>query len=163
MHSNRKVLYKGCFLTIRNISKLQPKWRQMARTIAIIWHGIPPYLTAERRINRRREESIVYLCATYRVKPSQHVVDYRKRWPIEKFFRTAKQHLGLQECYSRKLIIKRNHIASVFLAYALLEIVRKSLKLKTPEEAIRRLKSQKVSLAESRICRLVKNFEIAYA
>ncbi len=40
---------------------------------------------------------------------------------------------------------------------------QKLLKLRTPEAVIKRLKTQKVSVAEFRIYRLVKNFGHIYA
>jgi hypothetical protein len=158
MHSNRKVFYQGEYISIRDIKALKPRGRQMARTIKVTWHDIPLYITAERRIDKHGVESIVYLAATYRAKPKKHVQTYKKRWPIEMFFRTAKQHLGLKDCFSRDMTIQKNHIAGVFLAYAFLQITRKKRKLKTPEEALRLLKTQKVSVAANRISSLIENF-----
>ena len=51
----------------------------MARTIKVFWQEFDLHLIAERRINKRGEESIVYLIATYKVKPIQYVLDYKKR------------------------------------------------------------------------------------
>lgn len=46
MHSNRKVLFKGKLIAIRDIKELKLKGRQMARTIKVIWHDIELYITA---------------------------------------------------------------------------------------------------------------------
>ena len=78
-------------------------------------------------------------------------------------FRTTKQHLGLQECFSTKMDAQLNHVTSVFLAYALLELERKVQKLPTPEAAIRSLKPRKISSLKQRINRLGDIFRGSYA
>jgi DDE family transposase len=137
MRSNCVVEYEGQRIAIRNIKKLRPRGRQMARTISVLWHGIPLYITAERRFDKRGKESIVYQASTFEAKPAEHVRIYKIRWHIEMFFRTAKQKLGLEKNSSRKLETQRSHVASVFLAYALVQCDRKDRGLKTPEDAIR--------------------------
>lgn len=69
MHSHRRVEFRGTQYKIREIVCLQPRGRQMARTIKIKWHGLDLYLTAERRIDKHGEESIVFLAATYFARP----------------------------------------------------------------------------------------------
>ena len=142
---------------------MQPKGRQMSRTIAAIWHDMPLFITAQRRLDRHGKETIVYLASTYKAKPRKHVANYRKRWLIEKFFRTAKQHLGLRDCFSRKITIQLCHIAGVFIGYSILQIVRKKLKHKTPEESIRHLRRQKVPVVKQRVYSLVEIFGYVYA
>lgn len=90
MHNNRIVIFKNKSCKISKINCIKPYGRQMARTIKIIWHGLELYLTAERRIDKHGIESVIYLVATYQVRPIQYVRDYKKRWPIEKLFRTSK-------------------------------------------------------------------------
>ena len=46
---------------------------------------------------------------------------YAQRWPIETFYRDAKQNLGLESCEMRRLKGIRRHWNLVFLAYTLLE------------------------------------------
>lgn len=137
IRSNCTVIYKGQKIAIRDIKKLRPVGRQMARTILISWHGISLYITAQRRIDKHGKETVVFQASTFHAKPMEHVRIYRMRWNIEKFFRTAKQHLGLQECSSQKFETQQNHVASVLLAYALVQCDRKKRKLLTPEAAIR--------------------------
>jgi SRSO17 transposase len=60
---------------------------------------------------------------------------YGYRWNIEKFFRTAKQSLGLTHCQSTKKKLQENHIMNVFCAYAILECERNKKKLANPEQA----------------------------
>ena len=163
MHSNRKIQYKSQSLRLDTIAGLKPKGRHMARTILVTWHDLRIWVTAHRRINKHGEESIVYLVATYEARPSQHVATYKIRWLIEKAFRTMKQHLGLQECYSLELETQENHIISALLAYAFVQIVQKQKRLRTPEDAIRWLKQKKVDVAQRLISPLVQIFEEAHA
>ncbi len=93
--------------------------------------------------SKNGKESIVYQVSTYFAKPSKHVKTYKKRWPIEKMFRTTKQHLGLQECQSTKVETQLNHAAAVFLAYSYVVVQQKKKKFKTPEEALRAAKLKK--------------------
>jgi SRSO17 transposase len=46
---------------------------------------------------------------------------YLKRWPIETFYRDAKQHLGLEDCEMRLMKGIRRHWSLLFLAYTLLQ------------------------------------------
>ncbi len=163
MHSNRRVEYKGKSIRLDEINRLKPRGRKMACTVLVFWHGISIWVTAHRRINKHGDESIVYLVATYEARPIQHVETYKIRWWIEKAFRTMKQHLGLQECYSLELETQENHILSVLLSYAIAQIVQKHKKLRTPEDAIRWIKQKKVHVAQRLIGPLVQIYEESYA
>ncbi len=159
MHKNRTVIFKNQRCKISDILCIQPKGRQMARTIKVIWNDLSLYLTAERRIDKHGIESIVYLIATYKVKPIQYVHDYKKRWTIEKFFRTSKQYLGLADCFSRQLATQEKHVASVLLAYGLAQVEMRQKKLETPEAALRSIKQQDPYVSLKRFNRLDKIFE----
>lgn len=154
MRSNCVVLYKQEKTRIRDIKNLEPKGRQMARTIDVTWHGIPLFITAQRRIDKRGNESIVFQAATFKAKPMRHVQIYRVRWNIEKMFRTVKQHLGLQECSARKMETQESHVASVFLAYALLHCDQRQQNLPTPEAALRAAERKKGKLLNRYLDRL---------
>jgi len=163
MHSNRVVEYHGKKIAIRDIQKLRPKGRQMARTITVLWHGLTLYITAQLRIDKHGKKTVVYQAATYKVKPSFHVRDYKKRWGIEKLFRTTKQYLGLQECFSTNMDTQLNHMAAVLLAYSIVQWDMKKRKYDTPEKAIRALKKKKVDLLQQRFSRLDQIFGYTYA
>lgn len=163
MAKNRTVWYKKQKQALSKIIDLQPKGRRMARTIQVSWHGLSLYITAQKRIDKHGNETVVYQVSTYQAKPSKHIAVYKKRWPIEKMFRTTKQHLGLQDCFSIKMDVQLNHITSVFLAYALLELERYVKKIPTPEAAIRSLKPRKVPFLKQRINRLGHIFGGFYA
>lgn len=137
MHSNRVVEYKGKRLKLREIKWLRPKGRQMSRTIQVLWQGIRLYITAAKRIDRHGTETVVFQAATYEAKPSKHTENYKHRWSIEKLFRTTKQSLGLQKCFSRKIDTQFNHICAVLLAYSMAQLEMKQRHFKNSEVAIR--------------------------
>ena len=166
MHSNRVVEFKRERISLKKLAfekGFRPKGRQMARTISARWHNINLEITIVRRINKRGEETIVFQAATYKALPREHVANYKKRWPIEMCIRTSKQHLGLQECFSKKLEVQHNHVASVFLAYALAQQERKKLKLKTPEQALRRLETKNVNFLTQRFACRIQDKQTFYA
>ncbi len=143
IHNNRKVTFENKHELVKNIEALQPTGKQKCRTIKVVWHKLNLYLTAQKRISKNGKESIVYQVSTYFSKPSKHVKIYKKRWPIEKMFRTTKQYLGLQECQSTKMETQLNHAAAVLLAYSNVVFLQKKKKLKTPEEVLRAAKLKK--------------------
>ena len=164
MHSNRKVIYKGKEIKINQIQDLKLKRNQKARTIKVIWHDLELFITAEKRVSEAGKESIVYLAATYKARPSKYVKDYKKRWAIEKFFRTAKQYLGIQECFSRDLEIQSCHIAAVFVAYAITQYQMKKRHISdNPEQAIKALKRKKPKSLIDHFTRSNQNFQEFYA
>ena len=166
MHSNRVVEFKGERVKIRDFMYMkgfQPKGRQMARTISVVWHEIDLELTIVRRFDKNGKESIVFQVATYKALPREHVANYGKRWAVEMINRTTKQELGLQECFSRKLETQRNHVAAVLLSYALVQLERQYLKLDKPEQAIRRCKMKNVSFLERHFSRILNDKVKIYA
>lgn len=150
IHSNRKVTYKGQEIVLNKIESLRPRGRQMGRTISAKWHGLELYFTAQKRIDKHGVESIVFLVSSYQAAPREHISNYKKRWPIEKVFRTGKQSLGLQDCFSTSLETQLSHVACVLLAYALLQWQMKERKYSNPEDAIKALKRKKYHDAISR-------------
>ena len=150
MHTNRKVFYKNQLILVKNIKELQPKGRQMSRTIKVEWKGLSLWITATRRINKHGEESIIFQAATYETRPALHTRNYKYRWNIEKMFRTAKQLLGLESCSARKIEHQKSHMSSVLLAYALAQLDMKKRKLKTPEAALRASKLKNASFLKHR-------------
>nr|MBA3752395.1 transposase [Candidatus Dependentiae bacterium] len=98
--------------------------------------------------------------------PRNHVNTYNKRWAIEKFFRTGKQHLGLADCQSRKKTLQEKHIYNVFLAYMILQFERKKNKFKNPERALYHIKQQKnipLAIHLKRANQIFRNNEASHA
>ncbi len=145
MHSNRIIEYNGERYSLKNLALLKRVRlinRIMQRTVQVKWKNIDLYITISKRIDKHQEESIVFQVSTKKCEPREHVALYKKRWPIEKAFRTTKQYLGLEECFSTKFQTQKNHVASVFQAYVLLQLEAKRLRLKTPEAAARYYKEK---------------------
>ena len=163
MHSNRVVEYKGKRKKLRDIKEIRPKGRQMARTVQVCWQGLSLYVTAVRRIDKHGDESIVFQAATYNASPNQHAKNYNRRWGIEKLFRTTKQNMGLQECFSTKIGTQFNHICAVLLAYSIAQLEMKNNGYKNPEVAIRALKKKKPHLLNRYIASLNQHINTAYA
>ena len=135
----------------------------MSRTISVKWHGINLEITIVRRIDKKGHETIVFQAATYKALPREHVAHYKKRWPIEKVIRTCKQHLGLQDCFSRVLQTQKDHVAAVFLAYSLTQVEMKKRRFKTPEQALRRLETKNVNFLTDRFASSFQSFQHFHA
>lgn len=155
IHCNRKVLYKGSLILIRDIADMRLKGRWMSRTITATWHELPVYITAHRRIDKNGKETVIYLVATYQTRPAQYAQQYAKRWSIEMLFRTTKQHLGLQDCSARKLESQEAHISAVMLAYSLLQNTSGRRSYPTPEAALRAAKHKNVAFLKHKFCRIL--------
>ena len=142
-HSNRVIVTKReGKVSLKNCRQLKLIGSRQARTIPADWKGFSLYITSVRRINRHGVCSVVYQVSNYKTSALGHARIYGCRWQIEKFFRTAKQNLGLADCQSRKLFLQINHIKNVFLAYHFLQWEFRRMKLKNPETALNQLKSQ---------------------
>lgn len=163
MHSNRVVEYKGKKQKLRDIKEIQPKGRQMARTVQALWQGLSLEITAVRRIDKHGNETIVYQAATYKATPSQHARNYKSRWGIEKLNRTTKQSIGLQECFSRKIGTQFDHICAVLLAYSIAQLEMKKKGYKNPETALKALGKKKPYFLNRKFDRLGKDIDSAYA
>ena len=163
MHSNRVVEYKGKKQKLRDIKEIRPKGRQMARTVQVIWHDLPLYVTAVRRIDKHGDETIVFQAATYKATPSQHAKNYQRRWGVEKLFRTTKQSIGLQECFSRKIGTQFDHMCAVLLAYSITQLEMKRGHYKNAEVAIRAFKKKKPLFLNRQMMALNQDINIAQA
>jgi DDE superfamily endonuclease len=146
-HANRIIATNFGILdyTVRisECKELKLKGKKRCRTIKNLWKGELVYVTSVKRYTKDGFDRIVYQISNCPLLARDHVKAYDIRWYVEKFFRTAKQHLGLADCQSRKKYAQENHIYNVFFAYAILQAERKKMKCKTPEEALHKLKSKK--------------------
>lgn len=98
------------------------------------------YVAVFLRIMKTGRAAVFYQVANYKTTAAKHVQCYKYRWNIEKFFRTAKQYLGLNDCMACKQQAQEHHIMNVFLAYAFAQRERLRLKLKNVESAMKSLK-----------------------
>lgn len=162
---NRKVFYQDQKISIENIADLKCSKMQQSRTVSAIWHTMDLYFTCAIRIDKHQDISNIYLVSTFADQQQSSLISelYQKRWLIEKLFRTTKQSLGLGECFSKILEKQRDHIASVFVSYAILQMQQKKTCAASPEEAKRQIVSKKTITLKSRIALLDRIFSEAHA
>lgn len=140
IHSNRVIEIEGAENQVREHPKLRPNGWRPIRTQCGTWQGMFLHFTALFRILANGHIVITYQVSNYTASAREHVKNYSYRWNIEKFFRTAKQKLGLSDCQSRKINLQKKHIFSVFYAYALLQIERKKKRLPNVETFLKSIK-----------------------
>ncbi|MBA3954502.1 transposase [Candidatus Dependentiae bacterium] len=121
IHSNRVIEHKGTKAGIKKHPALQLKNDWKRKTIKAIWKGIGLYITVVKRKLKKGSYIITYQASNYKSLARTHMSNYSYRWNIEKFFRTAKQSLGLAHCQSVKQKLQENHIMNVFGAFAILQ------------------------------------------
>lgn len=160
-HANRVINDKGIKCQIKASLKFVMSGKRPKRTIKAKWYGVTFYFTALRRVANTGTVTVIYQISNYKASAREHVQAYGYRWNIEKFFRTAKQKLGLNDCQSHKLKTQENHISNVFFIYALLQVERKKNNLKNIETVIKQLNHGDFNYIRSRILRLAENFGVA--
>jgi len=164
MHSNRKVHYKGQWCQIRELKNLKPKGKRRCRTICVNWYGLKLYITAVKYVSKLGKVTFKYQVSNYKSSANTHVLAYKQRWAIEKFFRTGKQSLGLQDCVMRSLQDQFQHIMNVFYAYSILQLeLRKSRSFINPEGVVKHYRSKKCKYLKQRIRALAQNYGFAHA
>lgn len=156
-HANRKIRVDNEEAQVRHYFAGR---KNSKRVVFALWKGLLLTVTKVIRYTKTYERKIVYQVANYYAgNATTHRKAYDRRWAIERFFRTAKQHLGMTDCQSRKKIIQENHIRCVFLAYAFLQVRCKIKKLLNPESAISYLKSCFQGMSMLPIMRSDLNFD----
>lgn len=142
-HSNRVVTFKRHKAQVKELHKLKPNGKRLARTISISWYGMELFLTAVKFINEDGSIFFRYQISNYKAKSRQHANAYKQRWKIEKFFRTSKQYLGLQDSTMRKFSDQSLHIQHVFLAYTIIQLFMKlNTHFPNPEAVIKYFRSK---------------------
>jgi SRSO17 transposase len=113
LKKNRKIIFKGREMKVSDL--------------AVGFKGIvnlPGYGDVFIYCSRIGNSERCLVSTDKRLKYRQIRKRYKRRWPIEEFFRNIKQNLGLCNCQCRKNAAIVNHISMVFLAYVVLEILR---------------------------------------
>jgi len=162
-HSNRVIDYKGNKVAIRDLIDLKLTGRRCARTKCGTWKEMKLHFTSVKRTTKTGRVTVVYQVSNFKANAREHKKIYGFRWGIEKFFRTAKQHLGLTHCQVRSQVGQENHIMNVFFAYSLLQIERKKFSLKNVEAAVKRLKRKNYESLTAYFKRSGQIFEVAHA
>jgi hypothetical protein len=142
-NSNKKVVIGGKEAQIRNHELLREVGGRSRRTVHGFYKGIGVYFVAFKRKEKSGKIKFVYLVTNVKETPQKTIHTYKKRWNIEKFFRTAKQHLGLRDCQALSAAKQEVHIFAVFASYAWLQIKKFNRKAKNPEQILHKIRNRK--------------------
>ncbi len=134
---------------------LRGKWKR--RTVEIIWKNMTLYVTCLKRTNKK-SFSIVYIVSNFKSKAKNHEKIYSYRWNIEKFFRTTKQSLALNDCQCRSIKKQSNHILNSFLAYTIALFYKIKYKLASIEAAIKAIRANPNKFLKSNYPSMVGSF-----
>jgi hypothetical protein len=157
-HCNRVVQCKGETSQVRASKSLKVTGKRPVRMAKIIWQNFQLYVHALWRVNCAGQVSITFYVSNYKAPKKEHIWAYSIRWNIEKFFRTAKQKLGLKDCMVRNLQGQQNHIRHVFFSYTLLQIEKFKRKLKNTETALKSIYSLNFTRLKQRYSPIIQNF-----
>ena len=116
-HSNKKVFVNGQEAQLRKHERIKISSSKKGRVVRGYYKCEPVFIVAFKRIEKSGKTKIVYLVTSERETPKKTISVYKKRWGIEKVFRTTKQHLGLRDCQARSAAKQEVHIFAVFVAY----------------------------------------------
>jgi hypothetical protein len=142
-HSNKKVVINGHIAQIRKHDHIRISSNKKARLVNGYYKGEPIFIVAFKRKEKKGNVKIVYLVTSEKETPRKTINAYKKRWGIEKVFRTTKQHLGLRDCQARSAAKQETHILAVFVVFAFLEIQKINLKAKNPEQILHKIRGRR--------------------
>jgi Transposase DDE domain len=124
-------------------SSLQLKKNEKYKTVQASIKGLSLFFTAHKRNGNNNKKEVVFIVSNVNRVPRTCVESYSIRSNVEKFFRTAKQSLGLTDCQSTDAGKQRMHITAVMNAYARLQLVKFYKGKQCVEEIIHILRRQK--------------------
>lgn len=156
---NRVITVGGITARISKHPLLALTKNTHGRTVQARWQGILCYVTAEKRKDRNGAISIVYIVSNYCDSPRVHIMRYKMRWPIEKFFRTSKQYLGLKDCQALSSEKQAVHVYLIMCAYAYLQVKACQTQKECVEDVIKPLRKLKSKQSLRRIMALNQFFE----
>src|SRR3990167_1019469 len=139
------VIWKNQKIQLRNCPALRLNNNQNCKKIIAEWDGKLWHFIAVRYVGKRGTR-IVYLIANFEAKSKKYAKIYASRWPIEKFIRTGKQFIGLNNSQSQQAKTYLNHIRCVFYAYGILQKIMKKFRLSSAEEALHKIQALKFKL-----------------
>ncbi len=142
-HSNKKVVINGLEAQLRNHECIKVSSKRIGRVVNGFYKGIPVRLLAFKRTRKNDVVKIVYLVTSEELSPKKLIRLYKQRWGIEKFYRTSKQHIGLEDCQARSALKQEAHIFAVFVIYAFLQIQKINYKAKNPERILHKIRGPK--------------------
>jgi hypothetical protein len=131
LKSNRKVIYQGQMMTVKELDKLFPiktfnhKHGAYIKRVDILLPEYGPVKLLLVRNDRHKEpDKTKYMFTTDQTaSASQVILRYRTRWAIETGFRDLKQELNVGSCQALSLEAQESHFALSILAFVLLELL----------------------------------------
>ena len=144
--ANRNVITReGLKGQLKKHQSLRLRKNEKSRTIVALYGNRFYNFTAVKQTTRGGKKKIVFIVSTKDRPSKDHVKTYALRWSIEKFFRTAKQSLGLEDCQAQKIDRIINHINAVMLVFIALEETKFAKKKRSPEAILGIIKSKNVN------------------
>lgn len=142
-HSNKRVVIHGKEEQLRKHDGIKISNRKKGRVVSGFYKEIPVFIVAFKRKEKSGKIKHVYLVTSENDSPKKMISIYKKRWAIEKVFRTAKQHLGLKDCQAQSAAKQETHIFAVFAIFAFLEIQKINFRAKNPEQILHKIRRNK--------------------
>lgn len=156
---NRKIQTSdGKSYLLKNCINLKLFRNSRAKRVKAMFHGIELYFSIHKRKNKNNEYNFIYIVSTMYLPAKNYIIAYENRWYIEMMFRTMKQSLGLNQCFSRNLEKQKVHIFSIFFSFSFLESEKALLNFKNPEASIKHLSMLKLRSSTFRINAFCRNF-----
>lgn len=143
MACNRNVCINGIKAQLRNHITLKLVRNQKYKMAFGYYKGIPANFIAHKRKGKKGSKQIIFIVSNIEgLCAKEHILVHKKRWPIEKMFRTLKQSLGITECQSTSAKKQEAHIYATFLAFVELEKMKIDKKKKSPEKVVHEIRFQ---------------------
>ena len=133
LKSNTRVRYQGRTLSVKQVAATvvtanyhyYAPLGARARSFAVEWLGKPIKLTVVKHDSHPERDRTKYLATSeLSLSTAAHVQWYRRRWPVEVFFRDAKQLLGLGRSQARQPQAVLTHLMLVCMAYVGLQLLK---------------------------------------
>lgn len=133
LKKNTVVTYQGQRLTVGEVARAITKTNYhyyaalgaRARSFEVHLFGLAVHLTVVQDDTHAEADRVKYLATTMAgLTCRERVQWYRRRWPIECFFRDSKQVLGLSACQAREAQAVLTHIVLVCVASVVLQMVK---------------------------------------
>lgn len=142
--SNRKVVVGGIEDNLKRHPALKLTRNERYKKVQGFYKDVPVVIIAHKRKGKNNTRQVVFIVSNMQdLSAKEHVEAFACRWPIEKMFRTMKQHLGLENCQCVSGKKQQAHIFATFFAFAELETQKINKKKRSPEEVLKNIKVQK--------------------
>ena len=127
---------------IKDQSQLKLLRNLRAKVVPATYQGVPCFITAEKRKKKNGAYEVVYIISNVNLAtPQDNIKEYAKRSPVEGFFRTGKQILGLAQNQMLSQKKQEAHILSACIAYAILEDNKVDNQKNCPEDIVHEIRT----------------------